>query len=470
MLDLSGILTPTELLHSLSIVTIVSQPALCCLEALAESVVDSTGNSFTRRFESRDAFVIEIKKSFHHTSLNLTSSCSLRFGIFGGTMDQLDVTTSAWSRGSSWVTTQPRNLNSSRSRKTTRSVPREPPSSYLEKLPAEVVCRIGGKLQRRDLKSLSVSSKTLCNHLEKTFQPQSTTIEGPLTWKKARLLVNLIKIRFAKSVEYLHFNKFPANSWQRDLKRHRNNKRPGEEDDCLVLGLMLAQALKGFENLEWITLDFRGTKRTVKDDLTARSLPFYYALQRIESSVEFRVLYVWGGCFDLIWSVTSTNDDGIYIKNCRPETVPFWIDGHNLTGRDPKFLSVSDVRLRQPPEYFSDCLEELEFLNISEMESAGAGFPHYFHQIVVQGENLQSLRKLSIFTAEQSATWIPMLKRLLEASQLERLEFELNGGVRFDWDGDRKLDGGSKNPEMVEDIGMKPTLEKMISAYRNIYA
>ncbi|KAK7533321.1 uncharacterized protein J3D65DRAFT_605842 [Phyllosticta citribraziliensis] len=352
-------------------------------------------------------------------------------------------------QGGAKKTPQPRKSNSSRSRKTTKPVPREASPSYLEKLPAEVVCRIGGKLQRRDLKSLT---------------SQSTTIEGPLTWKQARLLVNLSKTRFAKSVEYLHFTKFPANSWQRDLKRHRKyvektfpdpalKKLPGEEDDCLVLGLMLAQALKRFENLERISLDFGGAKRTAKDGLTPD--PCHFTMRWKESKAPLN------------------SESSMTGGNCRPENVPFWIDGYHLTGRDPKFLSVSDVVLCQPPEYFNACLEELELLNISEMESAGAGFLHCFHHVVVQGENLQSLRKLSIFgcsTDEQGATWIPMLKRLLEESQLEHLGFERNGGVRFDWDGDGKLDRGSRIPQMVEEFGMKPTLEKMISAYCNIYA
>ncbi|KAK7552359.1 hypothetical protein JOL62DRAFT_168245 [Phyllosticta paracitricarpa] len=170
---------------------------------------------------------------------------------------------------------------------------------------------------------------------------------------------------------------------------------------------MLAQVFKGFENLELITLDFGGAKRTIKNNLTFWSLPFHYALERIETPSNLRVLYD-RGFFEITWSGKSANNDEIFIEDCRPENVPFWLDGY-LTQRDPKFFCASSVEIWKCAELFGDHLECLELLDILEM-----------------GQNLKTLRELCIvgcFTADRGATWVLMCKSLQEHVQLQRLEF-----------------------------------------------
>ncbi|KAK8183656.1 uncharacterized protein BKA78DRAFT_299677 [Phyllosticta capitalensis] len=339
----------------------------------------------------------------------------------------------------------PHRVTKSTARKTTKSTNRKASSPSMEKQPAGLV------------------------------RPEGGNIKGPLTWKQARLLVDLSQSQFSKEVRSLNFTQFPFNSWRKDLKKNRQyvldtfpdktlTKRiSGSNDEFLVLGLMLGQAFKGFENLKSITLDFSTPKHRPLSGLSQRSEPFSHALGQIEKPLLLKVFYE-RGFFTLTWSGNKRGQDEISISNCQPNNVPFWLDGDFLAGRSPAIFRATCLTLVEP--MILEPMEIVEFHSVIEKKPAGLA-------CAIDYSFAESLRKLSIInceTADKKDDWNFMFKALLLCGRLETLRFQSVGGVRFDWDGDGKLDDGSKVPQMVEQIGMKATLQKMISAYRNIYA
>lgn len=328
--------------------------------------------------------------------------------------------------------------------------------SRLESLPTIAIDIIGRHLGPADLKCLRATSVTMHDNLDFSLREVFRKIQCPLQPPDYDALKIFKEQPLARAVETLIWKTSDCICWIRHVHCLH-------QPDITSLQKMVVDSVNWLPNLRAVGLAWMPMHDTQFWKMTTR---------KIEKSLEMVFVYHETVRWGVYWSDRLQSSLHTFIRpyESPPATMDGWLIDHSL----PCLGSIVDFAPGCIELNFKSLKVHGTIVNgrnfwklpasVEELTLSECILSHETDAFLDADTSVRALNFCSCWINPQTRSGFQMiLTDLRDKTDVERLRFEQVNGFAFDWDGDGSAeDDGSKIPLLVEELGVKEALTKMI--------